>query len=210
MDQTLKRIAPLTGVAFVALYVISAILVFGDAPGLADGEVEDIVAYYSDKKDSIVVGTLLVTFSAPLFLWFSGCLRSAIARAEGGSGRLAATAFGGAAAATAVGVSAPLINLMGVLRVDETGSIDPATATALFDISYVLFAAAAQAAAATLLLATAVAALRYRAVLPRWLALVTIPIGVAMLIPAVGLVALFVALGWVVIVSVLLYQEGGT
>jgi hypothetical protein len=50
MDQTLKRIAPLTGVGFVVLYVAGALLAFGDAPSLADEDVQEIVAYYGGGK----------------------------------------------------------------------------------------------------------------------------------------------------------------
>lgn len=207
LDQTLKRLAPLTGVAFVVLYVAAAVVAYGDAPDFADRDVDAIVTYYDEEKTSVLAGTLLVSLSAPLFLWWASCLRSGIARAEGGTGRLATVAFGSAAAAAAIGVSASLVNAMGAFRFEQADAIDPAAATVYFDISLVLFGAAAQIAAAAILLASGVAALRYRAVMPPWLALVSVVIGLAMLIPAVSYVALAAALLWVVGVSGLLYAQ---
>lgn len=68
------------------------------------------------------------------------------------------------------------------LRVDERGSIPPDTAAALADGHGVLFGMAAPTAFGVAVLATAALALR-TSVLPRWLGVVSVVLGIALLVP---------------------------
>lgn len=207
LDDALRRLAPLTGILWAITFTAYVILAWEPAPKFGEGSPEEIVAYFTDEKSRILAGSLLASVSGVLFLWWGSCLRSALAEAEGSTGRLANAAFGSAVAAVAIGVAGPLVNAVGAIRVDQAGTIDPATATAIFDIGQVLFGAAEQAAASALVIATGLAALRYRAVLPTWLALISVPLGVALLLPAISLVALGVGVVWVSVISVLLYVQ---
>ena len=206
MDATLRRLAPLTGIIFVALYVISTVVGLEGSPDFA-GTPEEISSYYVDKQDEILIGTVIAAIATPFFLWFAGCLRSAIARVEGGTARLASTAFGASVAALALGVGSVMVNAMGALRVDEQGEISPDVATAYFDIGQILGFAAVPAAIAAGLAATAVAALRYRAILPAWLAYLTLVLALVDVIPPISWVGTMVGLLWVLVVSVLLYVQ---
>jgi hypothetical protein len=207
LDGRLKRAAPLSGMAWAVVFSVYVVLEWVSAPDFGKATPAEIVAYYTHDKASILGGSLLAGVAGLLFLWWAGCLRSAVAAAEGGTARLANVAYGSAVAALAIGLSAPVMNAAGAIRVDQTGTIDPATATAIFDISQIMFGAAEQAAASAMVLATAVAALRYRAVLPRWLALVSLLLAIALLLPAISLVALAVAVVWISILSGLLYVQ---
>jgi hypothetical protein len=79
-----------------------------------------------------------------------------------------------------------------------------------FDLTSILFGAAAPAAFAAKLLATAVASLRYRALLPAWLAVVTIVLAIVNVIPPISWVGMLISLLWIAIVSGLLYAQRAT
>ncbi len=207
MDATLRRLAPLSGVAFVALYVLSAVIGLSDSPDFA-GPSEEIAQYYVDNNDEILMSTVLAAIATPFFIFFAGCLRTAIARVEGGTTRLATTAFGSAMAAVALGIGGVMVNAMAALRVDEQGEISSEVATAYFDIGQILSFAAVPAAIAAGLAATAVASLRYRAVLPAWLAYLTLVLALVDVIPPISWIGTMVGILWVLVVSVLLYTQG--
>lgn len=206
MDATLRRLAPLTGVIFVALYVISTVIGLKGSPDFA-GTSQEISEYYVDKQDEILISSVLAAIATPFFLWFAGCLRSAIARVEGGTARLASTAFGASVAALALGVGGVMVNAMGALRVEEQGEISADIATAYFDIGQILSFAAVPAAIAAGLAATAVASLRYRAILPAWLAYLTLVLALVDVIPPISWIGTMVGVLWVLVVSVLLYVQ---
>jgi hypothetical protein len=206
MDANLRRLAPLSGVIFVALYVIATIIGMSDSPDFA-GTSQEITEYYVDKKDEILVSTVIAAIATPFYIWFLGCLRSAIARVEGGTTRLASTAFGAGIAAGAAGVGGVMVNAMGALRVDEQDAIAPATATAYYDIGQILAFAATPALIAAGLAATAVAALRYRAILPAWLAYLTIVLAIIDVIPPISWLGILIGLVWILVVSGLFYTQ---
>jgi hypothetical protein len=206
MGASLARYAPLSGVVFVVLYVVSTIIGLSDSPDFP-GTSQEITEYYTDKKDEIFVATVIAAVATPFYIWFLGCLRSGIARLEGGTTRLASTAFGAGIAAGAAGIGGVMINLMGALRIDEEGAIDPATATAYWDISQVLGYAAVPALIAAGLIATGLASLRYRALLPAWLAYLSFVLAIINVIPPISWLGTLIGVLWVLVVSILLYVQ---
>ena len=206
MDATLRRLAPLSGVIFVVLYVIGSIIGMSDSPDFA-GSSQEITEYYTDSKDEILVATVIAAIATPFYIWFLGCLRSAIARVEGGTTRLASTAFGAGIAAGAAGVAGVMVNAMGALRIDEQDTIAGPTATAYYDIGQILAFAATPALLAAGLVATAVASLRYRAILPAWLAYVTIVLAIIDVIPPISWLGTLLGLVWVLVVSGIFYTQ---
>jgi hypothetical protein len=82
----------------------------------------------------------------------------------------------------AVGLGAETINMVGALRADD-GQLTGELARAVFEISYVLGYNAAGVGLGVFILATAVVALRTGALLPRWLAVLSILVGAALLTP---------------------------
>lgn len=206
MDATLRRLAPLSGVVFVVLYVVSTIVGLSDSPDFA-GTSREITEYYLDKKDEVLISAVIAAVSVPFFIFFAGCLRSAIARVEGGTTRLASTAFGASMAAVAVGVAGVMVNAMGAARVDEQDAISPAVATTYYDIGQILSFAAVPAAIAAALAATAIASLRYRAILPAWLAYLTLVLALIDVIPPISWLGTLLGILWVLVVSILLYVQ---
>jgi hypothetical protein len=184
MDATLKKFAPLSGVVFVALYVASTLIAMKGSPQFA-AKPEEVLAYYHSHGDKIMLGGVLDIVSTPFWLLFLGSLRSAMGAAEGGAGRLTATAFGAGVAAAATGVSGTVLNVMASIRAGN-GTLAEPVATVYFDATNVLAYTATAALISAFTLALGVAALRYGAVLPKWLGVIAIIASIALLWPPIS------------------------
>jgi hypothetical protein len=147
----------------------------------AGASARKVVAFYTDGSDRIVAGGSLSLISIAVFVFFASGLR-AILREYEGDDVLATTAFGGALLAMVAGLGAETINMVGALRAGD-GQLTPELGRALFEISYVLGYNGAGVGIGILVLAACAIALRSRALLPRWLALVLLVVGVAFLTP---------------------------
>jgi hypothetical protein len=175
-----RRFTAVTGIAVAGLFGAgSALWAFRmPDPGVSGPEV---VRFYRDASDRIVVGANMSLLAIGLFVFFASGLRRTLAEAEQDD-LLATAAFGGALLAAAAGLGAETINLVGALRAHD-GELTGALGQALFEISYILGFNAAGVGTGVLALAIAAVALRSDAFLPRWLAVVTAIVGIALLTP---------------------------
>jgi hypothetical protein len=128
-----------------------------------------------------VAGALLSLISIAMFVVFASALRGVLIELEGDE-LLANVAFGGAILGLATGLGAETINMAAALRAGD-GQLTGSLAQALFDISYVLGYNAAGIGIGLLTLSIGAAALRAKAMLPRWLAVVSLALGAALLTP---------------------------
>jgi hypothetical protein len=175
-----QRYAGVSGIAFVVLFGTGNAIWGLDMP--EDGTpVAEVVDFYRDTADRIVVGGSLSLLAIAAFVLFAAALRRLLADAEGDD-VLATTAFGGALLGMAAGLGAETINMVAALRArdDELGD---ALAQSLFEISQILGSTASGVGGGVFALATAAVALRTGLVLPRWVAVVTGVVGVALLTP---------------------------
>jgi hypothetical protein len=140
-----------------------------------------IVAFYTENSARIIVGASLSLLACAAFVLFASGIREILRELEGDD-LLATTAFGGALLAMAAGLAAETINMVGALRAQD-GHLTQELARAVFEISYAFGYNAAGVGVGIFLLAIAAVALRARALLPRWLALVLLVIGVAFITP---------------------------
>ena len=200
-NEVLERMAPLSGVAFAVLVVagigLTADLGFLDPP-------QDLAKVYIEDSGRVLAGSQLLVLAAFLLVWFVGSLRASIHTAEGGVGRLANTAFGGGVAAAALLLAGAVAQAVAALRAEDAGAIDPNTAATLTDLGNVLMAAAAPVALAVVTAATALASLR-TAILPTWLAWISVVLSVGLIILPINFVVAALFLVWAVVVGVLLY-----
>lgn len=176
-----RTYAGISGLAFVVLFGVGNALWGFDAPE-PGAPATEILAFYGETSDGIVVGATLSLVSIAAFALFAAAVRQVLAEAEGDD-VLATTAFGGALLALAAGIGAESINMVGGLRAQDD-ELSETLAQSLFEISQVLGTTAAAVGIAVFALATAAVALRTRLVLPRWLALVTLIVGLSLLTPA--------------------------
>jgi hypothetical protein len=175
-----QRWAGLSAVGTAILFVGANSLWGFEQPGRGASGPE-LVEFYSDLSGRIVTGAVLSLISIAMFVVFASAFRSVLVELEGDE-LLANIAFGGALLGLAAGVGAETINMAAALRAGD-GELTESLALALFDTSYVLGYNAAGIGMGLLALATGAAALRAGALLPRWLAVVGLALGLALLTP---------------------------
>lgn len=203
-ESKLERLAPLTGLVFVAL-LVAGTLVIDNYDFLPPGD--ELKSFYETNSVSARTGYYLILLSTVFLLWFVGSLRSILRPAEGGTGRLSAVAFGGGVAAGAGMVVGNAAGLAAAVRGGADGGISVEAATALYDFTAVLMGNAVPMGYAVLLGATAVVSFR-SGVFAGWLNWVTAVVAIGLVIPEVNFVAAGAAVLWVAVISLLLFTSG--
>jgi hypothetical protein len=175
-----RRWAGISGIAGALLFAIGNAIWGLDMP--EDGTaIAEVVDFYADTADRIVIGGSISLLSIAVFLVFASAMRQVLKDA-GGEDFLATTAFAGLMLCMATGIAAEGINLAAALRAQDDELTDE-LAQALFETSQMFGSAATAVGLGVFALATAAVALRTQAVLPRWLAIATAVIGVLLLTP---------------------------
>jgi hypothetical protein len=175
-----RRVTGTAGVAVAVLFAAGNALWALEQPE-ADASARQIMAFYTQTSGRVIAGASVSLVAGALFVLFAAGLRGILDEAEG-DGVLGMTAFGGALLVVATGLAAETINMAGALLAQH-GHLSAELGRALFEISYVLGYNAAGVGVGVLILAVAVAALRGGSLLPRWLAIVLLLIGLAFLTP---------------------------
>ena len=103
-QSTWERLAPLTGVVFVAI-AVAVFAIGGSTPGNHD-TAQKVQAFYGQHHDKHMALAFILALSIPFLLFFVSILRYELRRA-GGTGQLANAAFaGGVLAAAGFGILA--------------------------------------------------------------------------------------------------------
>ena len=184
VSQT-RRVTGLAGITVAVLFAAGNALWAFEQPD-PGASADEVVAFYTDTSARIVAGASVSLVAIAVFVFFASGVRSILRELEGDD-LLANTAFGGALVLVTAGLGAETINMVGALRADD-GRLTEELGQAVFQISYVLGYNAAGVGLGVFALAIAAVALRKRALLPRWLALVTVAVGLAFLTPLVRFV----------------------
>jgi hypothetical protein len=194
------RYAPLAGLLFIALVIVS-IIVEGETPA-TDDPTGQVVLDWAKNDDDYKISAALGALATVPFLWFLGSLRSTLRAAEGGTGRLSAIAFaGGIILAAGAGVDASLQ----WATAESVGDVPP-NVTQTLSVLYSEFFLIFGIGIGTLFLASGLAMLRTRA-LPVWLGWVTLLLGILAITP-IGFVAFPLGALWVIVTSIILFQQG--
>jgi hypothetical protein len=175
-----RRATGLAGLGAAILFGAGSALWAFDQPS-AGAPGREVVAFYADTSTGIAVGGSLSLFAVALFVFFVSGAR-AILREHEGEDLFATAAFGGAIVLVVAGLGAETINMVGAFRADD-GQLSPQLGRALFEISYVLGYNAAGVGIGIFVLAVAAIALRSRALMPGWLALLLLVAGLAFITP---------------------------
>lgn len=174
-DQRWERYAAWSGLVFFVLLVI-AFAVLPSPPDF-DAPASEVADYYADHQDGIRVSVVLVTAALFFFVWFIAALRAALAAAEGGGRRLSNLVYGTGLVATAgIGLAQGAV-AVAALHPELTS---PEVIRALHDFSVVGFAPLTGIFAA-FFFANAVA-IRRLGVLPAWLGIFALVVGVIQLL----------------------------
>jgi hypothetical protein len=204
--QSDLRFGAFSGIAFVILIAISIAATLPDAP-TDDSTAREVIDYFTDKKEALLVGDGLTTaFAGFFFLWFLSALRSALVRAEGDSSSLAPLAFGAGLLYIGLAMVAVAVEVFYAGTLDFFENFDDPDASlgfAAVSLSTWIYVYSS-AAAAVMIGASSVVASR-TGVLPGWLAYAGYAIAL------LDLLALFIypagaalTLLWVLAVSVVL------
>ena len=178
--MTAERQAGISGIAVAVLFGAGSAVWGLDMP--EDGAaVLDVIDFYRDTADRIVVGATLSLLGIAAFLWFAAAVRRVLADAEG-SDVLATTAFAGGLLSMTAGIGAETINMAAALRAQDDELSDE-LARSLFETSQVLGSVATGIGLGVFALATAAVALRSGLVLPRVVAMAFGVLGVVLLSP---------------------------
>jgi hypothetical protein len=198
----LERLAPLTGVVAVLLWLSGIFLLEKD--DRPDGkDTAAFVEWVETNDTAIVAGAIVFGFGVVFFLWMLGSLRAAIASAEGGTGRLAALAF---ASGVAVAISLMFTYLPHAQAAFDHANTSDTAVEALVRVGDAFFGGAILFSI-PLLVATGIAAARFD-VLAGWLGWSSIVLALVMAVPGIGFFGLVAGLPlWTLLVSVSLYRR---
>jgi len=204
MDYSrIERLAPLTGIAFVALLVAGYILM-----GTADyfPTQDRALEIFSANSDQVQLGALLGGFIGTVFLvWFVGCLSNALHKKSNRGDRLAAIAFGGGIIIAISIALALAIIWIAAARAGRPGGISGETAVIYYDLYSTIMAAVVSSGLAILIGAAGIASLRTR-LFPAWFGWASIVVAVGLLSP-IHYIFEAVALAWILVVSIMLFLQ---
>jgi hypothetical protein len=205
----IARWGALAGAAYVVLFVIGVILIFGNSPDSGSAPAK-IISYYSDgaHRTRINIGWLLAGLGVFCFIWFLSALRRTVSRLEADDGFLSGLVTIGGAIYASLTLAAIAVDTGIRTMSDDTyhHTVYPGLIHAADDASWVLHASGG-AGLAAMIVAASVAALRAAAV-PRWAGWLGIVVGVLSL----GLIVFFpwfVAAIWVLVVSIGMFARAG-
>ena len=197
-----ERFAPLAGITAVVLWAL-AFVIAGAGPDFQRATGQEWLTYITDNEGQILTSRLLFLLGTVLFLLFLGTFRVRLRAAEGGPGQWTSAAFAGGIATAVLLIGNVTPTLIGALAAD---ALEPAAAQALGIVETGFFVGA-EIAAAALLLATGLLALRTR-FLPVWVGWGSVALAALLLILPIGWAALLIGFPlWVLIVSVLLWRS---
>jgi hypothetical protein len=164
---------------FGAILAGAAAMIFERGTLSASDSVANIVAHYTDNGAALRAQALMFVIGAGFFLWFAGSLRSFLARAEGGTGRLSMVAYG-------AGVASTVVTLVALaFQVGLAGAAGDAGQPALVGTMDALFVIA-NLPLAVMLIAIAVVTFR-TAAFPAWLGWLSVVAALAQVVPVLGI-----------------------
>ncbi len=196
------RYEPLAGIGAVVLWVVATFLLEKDdrPEGKDTGA---FVSWVEENDTAILAGGILFGFGVLLFVWMLGSLRSTLTEAEGGTGRLAAIAFG---SGIATSVCLMAIYLPHAQAAFDHANISDTSVDALVHVGDAFFAGV-ELFAIPLLVATGLATRRHGP-LPHWFAWFCLVLALILAIPPIGWLGVCLGLPvWTLIVSVLLFRH---
>ncbi len=191
----MKRWAPLTGVAFVAL-LVAAFAVGGSTPDGSDSA-QKISSFYNDHDSKELFSAILLVYGTVFFLFFLAVLRADLRRTDA-TGVLSGAAFAGGVLFAVGGL---LFAGLTFTLADLADKLDPTAMQAINGLNADMFPVLA-AGSAVFLIATGIATVR-GGFLPTWLGWVGIVIGIVAITP-LGFFGFLASMLWVLVVSIVM------
>src|SRR4051812_20548874 len=198
MNTAQRWYARVTGLGFAAIFI--AMFAAGGETPEKDAPAAEIIRYYNDHATALRVGAFVTVVAVVLLLMFGGALRQVLRAGpeDGWGGRLSTVAASGTAV-YAVGLVMFAVSSLALVNAADLG--DPTIARTLNVLDNSLFFLV-MAGLATTLVATGIRTLQNGAI-PRWLAWVSVVLGVLAPAGPLGFAAFFVFPFWVIAVAFL-------
>jgi hypothetical protein len=197
-----ERLLPLTGVAFVVLLIAS--FAIGGEPPTADEGAQEIVDFYVDNKDAIMISSIIGSLSLLSFVFFIAYLRRRLEAADGETGIVTTTlVIGAAVLATGAAIDGTILFALAEAAED----IDPVAVQALqalWDNDFLPMALGL----ATVILSAGIGVVK-TGLLPKWLGWIAIILAVVSFTPA-GFIAFLGSALWILVASILLSVRAST
>jgi hypothetical protein len=189
-------LVPLTGVAFIVLAIISIIV--GGEPKDADRPAGEIVEWYVDNKDSVMISAFIGMAATVLLVFFGAYLRNVLRAGAGGEDMLSLVSFIGIVV-IAVGFAIDATILIALAEgADDIDPVAVQALQALWDNDFVPIALGIL----LFLWATGIAVVK-TGVLPKWLGWIMIVLGVLAITP-LGFAAFLGSVVVILVISILL------
>jgi hypothetical protein len=202
MTARWERLAALTGVAAVVLWIAGVFVIESVSPG-DENSPEQLLAYFDNEENTLLVGVFLFALGTVFFVWFLGSLRVAFLAAEGMPGRVTAIAFAGGIGKAVFDLGVVGGTAAGAIGADE--GLTPEAAQAIFWMDDAFFIGA-EFMALVFMAASALVVFRTR-VLPVWMGWLALVIAIGLLVVVVGWAFLLFGLPlWVLLASLLLWR----
>lgn len=195
-----RWVAPLLGLIFVALLVVSFVLTSGSPGSSAGGPA--VISYYLDHRAQQLTSAVLIIISIPVGLFFFGLLREYLRRSPAAR-PFAAIALVGAAVFAAGG---SLTSGLQFTLADVPGRLSLSAAQALNVMSNDLSFPLIVAGVSTMQLGFGIAVLRSR-LLPTWLGWLAVVIGIVAAAGPIGFFGFLASAVWILLASALLYER---
>jgi hypothetical protein len=194
-ESSFERFLPYTGVLAGVLFAVGGYLpktsdTFGDP---------DAVAILNDNATRNVVAAVAMALCCVALLFFAAALRRALRSREGGESTYSGVAYAGTILVAASQAAQAWLMFAGADAADHHDKAAVSTLSYLGIDSWLPWVAAS----AAMLLATGLGGL-HNAVLPRWLAIVTVVLGIACLLGPTGIAVWFATPVWLFAVGVVL------
>jgi hypothetical protein len=200
-NRSWEKLAPLTGVVFVALVVVAFAGLARSTPGTHASALK-VQTFYADHHSREQAAAFVLAISTLFLLFFVSSLRHAL-RSAGGTGRLANASFAGGVVAAGGFLIAAAIHFALADAADSVKTVGVTqTLNVLDNDSFLPFASGL----GVLMLASGLSTLRHGG-LPRWLGWIAVVFGVAIFTPA-GFIGFFGSGLWILVTSAVLAQRG--
>jgi hypothetical protein len=201
--MTLRRLLPLSGVAFVVIALGSIVGIGGDTPTTEDSA-DKVFSFYADNTVQQSIAAFVFAVSAPFLIFFAISLIERTRATDDADASIWRTVHlvGAGLMAGAVLVTS-MIHFALADGADQ--DISPVALQALVTLdsdSWLLF----NPALGVMMLGAAGLILR-GAPLPSWLGWTALLFGIALFIPFADFFALILTLVWIIIVSILLFRQ---
>jgi hypothetical protein len=190
-------LVPLTGLAFIALLIISFIV--AGEPKDATHPPDEIAKWYVDNKDSVEIGAFLGTVAGVLLIFFAAYLRKVLAAAQGEGALLPILVLIGLSIVAVGGAIDNMILFATAERADDIPATSVQTIQAIWDNDFLPLVLGIM----VFLWSVGISVVRTGA-LPKWMGWAAIVLAVISLGGPLGFVAVVGSAVWILVASIVL------